>query len=627
MISLIETLNFRCLRFISQPLGQFSVLVGPNASGKTTFLDVVAFLSDLVSEGLDYALGERTKDFRDLVWGRNDGSFELAIEARIPEDRRRLLAVTDYDTVRYEVAVGVSWLTNEIEILNERGWLKIAEKAEGRQKLMFPSPNEPPATIVSQRQKKGRSLFTKVAGGNDNYYADAHPKEGRWAPSFKLGPRKSTLGNLPEDEENFPVSSWFKQFLSKGAERIVLNSLLIRKASPPGQVRGFKPDGSNLPWVVAQLEEKNPSRLREWIAHVRTALPDIEDIRTVVRPDDRHRYLGSRVSWRIRSAVLDGFGWDIAIVGSDFTRVLRGFPRHLPDRRAGKWHSPPSRGDNVSVLVIGVRGSDSYRDPLPGDFKCRQSRRGSLLRKDGPRRNGYSHGQRASEVARLARRGKSWCSFRRRCVGMTGAVPEKDLMVLVADSQMEFAVKGLLTRSDAIGIRSLSVDIHVHPAKDPGCLLRGHEFLRPFHRQYCHALIMLDHEGCGQEQRHRIDLEKELEQRLSSSGWGERAAAVILDPELEVWVWSDSPEVDAVLGWTNRTPCLASWLREKGFLESDAKKPSQPKEALECALRIARKGRSSAIFLQLAQRVSVNRCTDPAFLKLKTTLKQWFGRK
>ncbi len=293
MISLIETLNFRCLRYISQPVGPFNVLVGPNASGKTTFLDVVSFLSDLVSKGLEYAVGERTTDFRDLVWGREDGRFELAIEAKIPEDRRRLLAVKDYDTVRYEVAIGHDPQTGEIGILAERGWLKVAEgAARPQQKLMFPSPDEPPNTIVTvHRQKKGRSLFAKAAGGNDNYYADAHPKEGRWAPSFKLGPRKSTLANLPEDEENFPVSSWFKQFLSKGAERIVLNSLLIRKASPPGQVRGFKPDGSNLPWVVAQLEEKNPARLREWIAHVRTALQDIEDIRTVVRPDDRHRYL------------------------------------------------------------------------------------------------------------------------------------------------------------------------------------------------------------------------------------------------------------------------------------------------------------------------------------------------
>lgn len=59
MITLIEALNFRCLRYISQPLGEFHVLVGPNASGKTTFLDVVAYLGDLVSGGLNDALDRR----------------------------------------------------------------------------------------------------------------------------------------------------------------------------------------------------------------------------------------------------------------------------------------------------------------------------------------------------------------------------------------------------------------------------------------------------------------------------------------------------------------------------------------------------------------------------------------
>src|SRR6185503_16460373 len=51
MLTFIEALNFRCLRYVAQDLTRFHVLVGPNASGKTTFLDVVAFLGRLVSSG------------------------------------------------------------------------------------------------------------------------------------------------------------------------------------------------------------------------------------------------------------------------------------------------------------------------------------------------------------------------------------------------------------------------------------------------------------------------------------------------------------------------------------------------------------------------------------------------
>ena len=123
MISLIEALNFRCLRYIRQPLGPFHVLLGPNASGKTTFLDVVAFLSRLVSDGLDAAIDERTRNFVDLLWKHTGSAFEIALEAAIPEDRRNLQAVSTYDTIRYEVSIGVDPDTKEIVIVAEEGWL------------------------------------------------------------------------------------------------------------------------------------------------------------------------------------------------------------------------------------------------------------------------------------------------------------------------------------------------------------------------------------------------------------------------------------------------------------------------------------------------------------------------
>src|SRR5438105_4795977 len=107
MLTLVEAHSFRSLRFIQQRLERFHVLVGPNASGKTTFLDVPAFLSDLVSRGLDEAIRARTQNPEDLLWRRTGEQFELAIEASIPPDRRASLSKRNFDTIRYEVAVGV----------------------------------------------------------------------------------------------------------------------------------------------------------------------------------------------------------------------------------------------------------------------------------------------------------------------------------------------------------------------------------------------------------------------------------------------------------------------------------------------------------------------------------------
>lgn len=138
---------------------------------------------------------------------------------------------------------------------------------------------------------------------------------------------------------------------------------------------------------------------------------------------------------------------------------------------------------------------------------------------------------------------------------MTGISYEKDLVVLVPDKNTESAVKGILTRPQALGVREVS-----------------------------------------------------------------------FDPELEAWVWSDSSQVVSCLGWRADLPDLRQWLAENGFWPSPFSKPPDPKSAVERVLRELRKPRSSAIYAQLARRVSLQRCTDPAFLKFRHIMREWFGR-
>lgn len=293
MITLVEALRFRCLRYVSQPLGPFHVLVGPNASGKTTALDVVAFLGHLVADGIDAAVKARTDSFEDLLWGRAGESFELAVELRIPDHIQELIGKKEIDTIRYEVSLGLDKESNEVGLRAEKVLLKQCELRTPAQPDFFPYFKQPPDTILSRKTSPGTwTIINKVPDGNDNFYSETYHERGKgWVPTFKLGPRRSALGNLPEDESKFPVSTWLKGFLAHGVQQLILNSLLIRKASPPGKSRAFQPDGSNLPWVVQDLEKRSPDKVEDWIGHLRTALPDLVGIRTVERPDDRHRYL------------------------------------------------------------------------------------------------------------------------------------------------------------------------------------------------------------------------------------------------------------------------------------------------------------------------------------------------
>ena len=112
---------------------------------------------------------------------------------------------------------------------------------------------------------------------------------------------------------------------------------------------------------------------------------------------------------------------------------------------------------------------------------------------------------------------------------------------------------------------------------------------------------------------------------MNQSGWKGRNAAIVIDPELEIWVWSTSPHVEAFLGWREEFPNLRDWLFSEGFLASaSAAKPHHPKKAVEKALRIAGKPRSPSLYKQLAQNVTLTGCTDGAFMKFRQIMSNWF---
>ena len=291
MIRLIEALNYRCLRYISQPLDRFHVLVGPNASGKTTFLDIVSFLGLMVSEGSsETSVDRRSRNFHDLIWNREGDSFELALEAAIP--REFIRSKKKYDTIRYEVRIGQVPESGEVGILEERVTLRTWKKPIDRQGLLFPMEPSHPASLLASRRAGEQVVVSKSLHGNVNFYAEVREDKGGkgWVPSFRLAVQRSALSNLIEDETKFPASTWLKRFLSESIEAFILNSLTIRKASPPGQGKGFKTDGSNLPWVIEDLR-KSETHFAEWLRHLRTALPDLVDVQTVERDDDKHRYI------------------------------------------------------------------------------------------------------------------------------------------------------------------------------------------------------------------------------------------------------------------------------------------------------------------------------------------------
>ncbi len=122
MMTLIEAKHYKCLRYVRQRLAPFQVLVGPNASGKSSFLDVMAFLGDLLREGVERAVENRSRSLRELVWRQQGDAFELAVELQIP-DASVGQRNGHYRLCRYEVRVGADNRFGGVRLRAENFWL------------------------------------------------------------------------------------------------------------------------------------------------------------------------------------------------------------------------------------------------------------------------------------------------------------------------------------------------------------------------------------------------------------------------------------------------------------------------------------------------------------------------
>ena len=286
MVRRIQALNYRCLRHVDVRLdGNFHILVGPNASGKSTLLDVIAFFADLTPGNVQEAVRLRVPDFRDLVWGRQGSHerFEMALELDVD-------AASEDPTgkvLRYELAVrGDEEGGPRVETV--QGFVVPASADKPRSVSEFPEPLTRIRSILgSRREHYARALF-----GRDKAYTEyMDDLESRIE---NLNGENVTQGELTDLQERLSAVRAFIKFdmLGSKVRKLLIDGRRLREASPSTHGRaGLSPDGSNLPWMVRHLVEKHEARFGEWLDHVRIVLPELKDVRVVERKDDHRAYL------------------------------------------------------------------------------------------------------------------------------------------------------------------------------------------------------------------------------------------------------------------------------------------------------------------------------------------------
>ena len=296
MITRIEALNYCCLRRVAQSVGPFHVLVGPNASGKSTFLDVIALIRDIVREDLESAISDRAPNYRDLFWNGQGTRFELALEARIPEGVRAKVLARPVESCRYELAIGSGAESGELGILSETLWLRPGAPDGGRVRGPDRGNGASANTILTDPRKTDWTcVLSKFEGPSrsERGLTDTFiPETAGDALELSLGPRRLALAGLQEDEERFPVATWFKRTMDTGVQTIALASEVLRQASPPIARRRLLADGSSFPWILKEfLKGQQDDHIKQWLEHVRIALPGLSRVESVARADDGHQYV------------------------------------------------------------------------------------------------------------------------------------------------------------------------------------------------------------------------------------------------------------------------------------------------------------------------------------------------
>lgn len=206
----------------------------------------------------------------------------------------------------------------------------------------------------------------------------------------------------------------------------------------------------------------------------------------------------------------------------------------------------------------------------------------------------------------------------------------RDLVILVADSTMEVVFRAFFGRERwNITLHCGQFDFwpdedifHDPLYTDGGVHKSAHELLRPYLCTHDRALVVLDQQFGGELPSDEV--RRDILDRLRRNGWSERCEVVVIDPELEVWLWQNSPHVEQALMFSGGS--LRQQLLDSGMWPADAVKPLDPKATFQALVNRKKALKTKVVYARIARSISIHGCTDPSFVLFATTMRKWFPR-
>jgi len=274
--------NFRSFKEVQIELRRFNVMIGANASGKSNFVQIFQFFSDIKNHGLDNAVSMQggVEYLRNMAVGTSRNlllrlTFDVQSESTTMRTKKRPMGIKVYETT-YEFELGFKNNGTEFEILNDKisHKFKFGREENGKNREEKNTSGE--ISVFRSGDKAKISVSDGVPFGE--YYLD-HFLD-RFFSDMEL-PANTLLLQNPFIAAFFPFPYELRRTFDLG--RIFDISIydfdpkLPKKATPVVGKAVLEEDGSNLSIVVKNIIE-NKEKKRKFLNLVQDLLPFTKDL-------------------------------------------------------------------------------------------------------------------------------------------------------------------------------------------------------------------------------------------------------------------------------------------------------------------------------------------------------------
>jgi predicted ATPase len=275
MLQSLHIENYKSLHKVSINLPSFAALVGPNAAGKSNFVDAIEFLSVVAQSGLPKAVtdkgGYENICFRRTRRAKGAIRFSLYVDALKLSFSEGKGEGRDYEVgFRYEFSFRAAGraISTKYEVEEERMWITYTDMKTGRRVDNLPlyeyplnmgflprADSQDPGPLVP-----GRDFMSKILEG----VKDTKPGDDLLLTTLFRG---------------WPPFVFLVDYLSSLRVFQVMPSYARQPASASGSSEMGK-YGENLPAALRSLQRESGEAFDELLDNLRLAVPTMERVET-----------------------------------------------------------------------------------------------------------------------------------------------------------------------------------------------------------------------------------------------------------------------------------------------------------------------------------------------------------